>query len=544
MWLRIPFRFLFLTFLCFHTASGQTPVIPGNCSPATAEAFLEVGNVRAKLLNNGGLFWNGGAQVYEVPKGANNNSIYAAGLWLAATGNDSLRVAASEFGPWEFWPGPITASSANSCAEYDAIWMLDAHSSLDIIAHPDSVVNRLKAQILAWPASLGAPYSDRNGVEGYQPLDGDRPLVRGDQTAWWLMNDAGNVHERSDAPVLGVEVASTAWAFDVSGPIGDATFYRYSIANRNAFSLDSLFVGFWSDVDIGTAFDDAVGTDTTYGMVYAFNLDDLDEGNYLERPPAIGFLPLEFLVSGASDNPSGEPPKFTNTMTYVDGGGPLSAPFEPSHFSRLLQSTWRDGTHLTIGGRGFNGTEPTNFIFPGDPVSGQYWSSFNIDGQGTHAFATDVRMMGSIGPVSLAPGGQIDFTVAIVWAQGVDHVDSITKLRDVAELVRSGATDLLATRPVSIPERRAPTPSFELAARHYPNPTAESLTIRYSVPQPMSVDISIFDALGRLVRRPQFGPVSEGEETLRIDISELARGVYYIRYRFDTIVETRPLTVL
>ena len=39
----------------------------GSCEPAMAEAYLDAGNVRARILNDGVLFWRRGS-TYEVPK--------------------------------------------------------------------------------------------------------------------------------------------------------------------------------------------------------------------------------------------------------------------------------------------------------------------------------------------------------------------------------------------------------------------------------------------------------------------------------------------
>ena len=54
---------------------------PGNCEPALAENYLYINNVRARILNNGNLFWSGDPFVYEVPKGGGVNAIFSASIW-------------------------------------------------------------------------------------------------------------------------------------------------------------------------------------------------------------------------------------------------------------------------------------------------------------------------------------------------------------------------------------------------------------------------------------------------------------------------------
>ena len=61
------------TVICAATAYAQ---IPDSCPDAQAEAYLDVNNVRARIFNNGALFWNGSPSVYEVPKDGGVNAIF------------------------------------------------------------------------------------------------------------------------------------------------------------------------------------------------------------------------------------------------------------------------------------------------------------------------------------------------------------------------------------------------------------------------------------------------------------------------------------
>lgn len=79
----------------------------GTCTPGTAEAFLEANNVRAKVYNTGTLFWAGSGNVYTVPKHGQANAIFAAGLWIGGLVEDELRFAGTDYGPFEYFPGPL-----------------------------------------------------------------------------------------------------------------------------------------------------------------------------------------------------------------------------------------------------------------------------------------------------------------------------------------------------------------------------------------------------------------------------------------------------
>ena len=306
--------------------SAQTPDSTVTCAPATAEAFLEVGNVRAKILNNGGLFWNGGAPIYEVPKGGGVHAISTAGLWIGGMIDDELRVAASSYGPWEFWPGPVVESdqSAESCAGADRIW----EAKYDDLRTDGSFSDD---RVLDWPAALGAPFMDVDRDGDYAPEHGDRPEMLGDQQLWWIMNDAGGEHRASKSAPIGVEVRATAFAFESPGAVGNSTFIRYRIRNTAPFPLTEAFASIWSDTDLGAAYDDYIGSDSTLGLAYSYNADNDDDNHYGTAPPAIGFTVLKRPVSSfhepeACSYPDTNEVGFTNVISYYNGTPAYSGP--------------------------------------------------------------------------------------------------------------------------------------------------------------------------------------------------------------------------
>ncbi|MEL6616896.1 MAG: hypothetical protein AAFQ43_14220, partial [Bacteroidota bacterium] len=114
---------LLLVLLLPLTPEAQT----GTCARAEAEAFLENSGVRALLLNDGPLFWRSpGDHVYEVPKGSGTQPVFASGIWIGGEVGGETRFAGSDYGPYEYWPGPLAenggAPSDESCAQYDRLW--------------------------------------------------------------------------------------------------------------------------------------------------------------------------------------------------------------------------------------------------------------------------------------------------------------------------------------------------------------------------------------------------------------------------------------
>ena len=66
------------------------------CVPATSSVQLDINNVRTLLHNGGDMWWDlVGNPRYEVPKGSNRHSSFAASLWIGGFDQSGqLRVAA------------------------------------------------------------------------------------------------------------------------------------------------------------------------------------------------------------------------------------------------------------------------------------------------------------------------------------------------------------------------------------------------------------------------------------------------------------------
>ena len=326
---RTAFRLAVLGLCAACSAPPARAQTVGTCTPALGEAFLDVNNVRALILNNGGLFWRGGSPVYNVPQGTRSNAIFASGIWIGglAGSETTPRAAGSTYGPWEFWAGPLdeNGNPPIDCSEYDRLYSVYRS---DIDAYEQS--RKVTADLRDWPTGLGAPTlaPPNNGIDDDSdgeideageelafdinvPLSqrkdrvidleaGERPAIVGDQAIWWVMNDQGNIHERIGSLPLGVEVHGMAFAFEQLfprnngipipiGPIGTATFYRYRIYYRGTQPLNESYLGIFSDPDLGDFADDYVGSDTTLGMGYVYNADNFDVGRegYGSPPPAL-----------------------------------------------------------------------------------------------------------------------------------------------------------------------------------------------------------------------------------------------------------------
>ncbi len=61
----------------------------------------------------------------------------------------------------------------------------------------------------------------------------------------------------------------------------------------------------------------------------------------------------------------------------------------------------------------------------------------------------------------------------------------------------------------------------------YPNPATSVINVQYELPQNTSVNITVFDAFGKLVKNVSNVELLAGEQTLDMDVSNLSAGMYF-----------------
>ena len=90
----------------------------------------------------------------------------------------------------------------------------------------------------------------------------------------------------------------------------------------------------------------------------------------------------------------------------------------------------------------------------------------------------------------------------------------------------------------------APGPDGEAGIESlFPNPAAQTSTVRFALAAPGDARLDVFDALGRRVATLVDGPLAAGVHEATLDVSALPTGVYLVRLRTDAGPETIRLTV-
>ena len=453
----------------------------GRCPSPLAEAYLDVNNVRARIFNNGNLFWRGSPSVYEVPKGGGASSVFNSGIWIGGMVGGQLRAAAARYGNYQYWAGPLDDSGEppEDCAVFDRLYKVNRADVDDYEA-----TGTATPDLRDWPTGLGAPtYAvPNNGLDDDgdgetdeefetiaivdQPLasridrkvdlaGGERPAILGDQSIWWIMNDRGNLHNApgADTPPVGLEVHVMAFAFNASGPIGNSTFFKYDVYYKGREPLTDAYMGVYSDPDLGNFQDDWVGSDTTRGIGYVWNSDDDDEGGsgYGTPAPALGYDffqgPIVPSVGDTAQVSGVKIPDFKNLkmshfVYYNNGGCIICDPLNGEDYYNYMRGRWKDGQPMTEGGNGRDfSLTPVKFMYPGEVGESQesceYWSECNVDGTGTANVAADRRFVMSTGPFTINPGDYQQIVFGIVWARGDNNYDSVRKMKLADELAQA-----------------------------------------------------------------------------------------------------------
>lgn len=324
-----------------------------------------------------------------------------------------------------------------------------------------------------WPVQFGAPYVERNGIPGYQPppafvwpealipekydepgIAGADPNFPADQVIWTVFNDLDRTATQNftGSEPLGLEGQVTLWGYRRYDAIGNIYFKKVRMINKGGVDIgggikgshwiDSLFVGQWSDPDIGNWGDDLVGCDTLLNMAYAYNSQNVDADFRVFNlpPPAIGYDLLQGpVVAGTPADMAifdlrriaGKKNLQMTSFTYQSAGAQIEPPvgrWLGLQFWKMLQGFLPD--LLNIPNRLYPhppGVTPTKFPLSGDPVT----KTGFIDGLGTTYSPApgDRRFLMSTGPIRFAPADTQEIVVATVAGLGADHLSSIAVMK-------------------------------------------------------------------------------------------------------------------
>jgi hypothetical protein len=291
-----------------------------------------------------------------------------------------------------------------------------------------------------WPMSDGAPYEDLDGNGIYTP-NVDVPKFIGDQVLWYVSNDmdaSRSTYTYGTLP-MGLEQQTTVFGFNRTGDLGDMIFKKYTLINKGSLTLKDMYLGYWSDTDLGFAQDDFTGCDTALSLGYTYNGDNNDEGFYGVNPPSVGydFFQGPIVPSIATDSAKflgGWRKGFRNLpMTaftfYINGSNTYQDPElgtaagSVQFYNYLTGILWNGDPFVDP-----NNQTVVKFVLSGDPVAGTGWYEGPTGWPGGEV-PDDRRHLMCSGPFNMAPGDTQEVVVAIVIGRGTSNINSITELK-------------------------------------------------------------------------------------------------------------------
>jgi hypothetical protein len=503
-------RFFFTAFLLFQIillAAGNDKSAGGEGKSHTGDRdsrlqktstitrpFWTPNRIGVYITNNGQLVSHiprGNNAGMEWPRGSSNYINFASGIWVAGIKNGEIVTASGEFNT-EFQPGPIigyapgqAGTAADARDPRYRLYIINQADALDPSSHPD---------YLEWPAQDGAPVNP----------DGT-PEVLGTSTAWGVYNDFDPVlHDRHlKSKPMGIEIQQTAWAYDRPDAFGDMLFFKFKIINKSGVNIDSAFVSFWADVDIGLA-QDLVGCDTTLSLGYVYKT--IADGQYGAVSPAIGYdffqgpivpSPGDTALVSGKRVPGFRNLKMSSFAKYINAGPPqYSDPDVAAEAYSFMNGFDKVGDPIIDP----TTSQPTKFWHAGDPVAGTGW----LDD--TH---NDKRLLMSAGPFTLADGDTQEVVGGIIIAQGTDAASTINLLKE---------NDALAQRAYDNNFALPPNP---------PSPQVRSSVERDAILLQWDDAAEAYEAVDNINLDPDGNPTTytfQGYNVYQIDAATLGQG--------------------
>lgn len=392
---------------------------------------------------------------FEWPKGSKVHAIFSSSMWIGArvvnpddTTKKDVRVATvGHFGS-EFRPGiilPDGSADDFTRAKYRYYQV-----------RPNEDSPHTSADYAEWPAEDGAPFHDVDNDGKYNPNIDKPALVWGNEVVYpdMLMfavyNDAEEAFHTwiwGRSKPLGAEIRQTSWAYNRAGPFGQMQFMKFEVINKSSAPWDSAYLVVWSDPDLGDAFDDASGVDTTIfnlktkekrnlGFVYNGTNTDKDYGT---APPAVGYkyfqgprLKTDLITDTAKWSGqliAGYKNLNLNGFNFYcnPGQGGCTNPdwYDPSLFLQsynVMQGLTRTGRRWVCEG------DTTYFMFAGDPVTNTGCTYSDL------LEPSDVRFTLPAGPFTIMPGDTQQVVIGIIVARGSNNLNSISTLRTYADM--------------------------------------------------------------------------------------------------------------
>jgi hypothetical protein len=469
-------------------------------------------------------------------------TIFSSSLWMATIIDNDTIASCDRYGMTEersFGP-KSDAIDLEYYYKYNRIFRISSDMIDEHLAHYGDPEYVIPMDIIEWPAHgditngeapFLAPFKDLNQDGIYQPELGDYPAIKGDQCAFFILNDCRPMDPGfvSFPDSLGFEEHIMQYAFE-SGPSAllNTLFVEHRLINRSNRTYDTIHCGIWNDLDIGNSADDYIGTDVLRNCVYAYNGDAFDQPS--SQSPGFGDLPYStgcVLLNR----------EMTNSMYHRIGTNPIMGdPANVRHCYHYLNSLWKNGDSLMYGGNGYDGvgiTEvPASYVYTSPPLAlGS--SDWNEEIAGNQP--GDRRAISGFKLYDFAPDESTCIQYAFVNARA-EEVSDLTHFQSVFELLERidsvttfHQNELTNCMEDAIANQEEVTPHDEDKLIAYPNPGTEYTNVILPDAHRAGT-LTLYSSSGQIIFIKKIDATNPVE---RIDTSALPAGLYHLEWHSD-----------
>lgn len=477
--------FVVVSFLvCFSAfCIGQNKGVPNADKTLSNDVydFISTNRILMWFSNNGSMSRNPytDASGLEWPVGSGKHVVFTEGLIIGGLLDGEPHIAGSTY-RHGLQAGGIRpdGSADNPASPMNRIYRAHRYDPVWLSQLSEQEKTRILADMREWPVQLGAPWKDVNGNGIYDPdpdawamgQQSDTPLLPGDEVFWFMSNDLDPSRSSNlyGTIPMGLEFQTMIWASSGHPLLENVIFREHTIIHKGKSRVTDLRIGAWEDPDLGDAYDDFCGVDTSLGLTIAYNAGARDP--IYGTPPSSGILWLQTPVTpqtgavaryglgmrqGYANIPlSGYVHYINGDATYMDPylGHPVGAIQMMNYMSGLLHTGDPMIDPMT--------NLPTTFTLAGNALLGSGW----VDGIG--APAGDRRQLSSCGPFTMVAGDTQKVLLARIVAQDGNNLLSTRALRNAARQLR----DIFHNLPMG-----AQAPVFESSLRH---PSADSYEVQ------------------------------------------------------------------
>jgi hypothetical protein len=414
--------------------------------------FISVNSMLMWMSNNGKMAHNplSDQSGLEWPKRSAKYVIFTDGIVWGGKVQGQKRVGGATYNAG-LQAGPIKpdGSAADVSDPRYRIFKIRKVDNLSFQLLTAAEQERLRKDFMEWPAGpypqgSGAPWVDKNNNGIYEPnfddwlLSGDNtasdlPYLPGDETLWFVSNDLDRARTQNlyGSVPIGLELHTLVWAYDRVGPLSNIIFTKYTIINKGTDDLTEAYFSKWSDPDLGDAWDDFVGIDSTLSLGYVYN--GLAQDETYGVPPAAGYDffqgPIVASVGDRAHYNFGFKEGYKNLPVstfafYINGSSIYNDP-------DLKQPSGTEQMYNYMQGKLWNGAsfiDPTSgstvkIALAGDPITRQGWVDGIVSTPG------DRRFLMTAGPFTLARGDTQEVVVSTIVGRGSDRLSSIKVLK-------------------------------------------------------------------------------------------------------------------